>query len=129
MTSSIQSETGAVAQTSLPPGFALLEPYVHQWCQESEQDRAQTRVSTPMPVLRKFHADLLPHLEDMIRYLNGFPNDPKALPPDARRLYQLALMAMEVSAPVDLEWENPDLDDAYPFHRIKFLPPSSSDRS
>jgi hypothetical protein len=129
MTSSFTDENSAVGQASLPPAFAALERYVPTWCQESEQDRARTRVSTPMPVLREFHAGLLPHLEAMIGYLNGFPNEPTALPPDARRLYQLALMFMEVSAPVDLEWESPDLEDAFPFHRIKFLPPSSSDRS
>jgi len=125
----MKNEKDGVAQASLPTGFATLEPYVHQWCQESEQDRARTRVSTPMPVLREFHAELMPHLEDMIRYLNGFPNDVEALPPDARRLYQLALMVMEVSAPVDLQWDSPDLEEAFPFHRIKFLPPSSSDHS
>jgi hypothetical protein len=128
MTDATITGKDGVAEAVLPQGFASLEPYVQQWCQESEQDRAQTRVSTPMPVLREFHGCVLPHLEDMIRHLNGLPNDPHALAPDARRLYQLALMVMEVSAPVDLEWESPDLDEAFPFHRIKFLPPSSSDR-
>jgi hypothetical protein len=124
-TQSLHSEARELRDATLPAPFAALAPYVSEWCKDSEQARASKRVATSMADLRKFHGELLPHLEPMIEYLTAYPNDPARLPPDAQRLYQLAAMVMEVSAPVDLEWESPDLPEAFPFHRIKFLPPSN----
>lgn len=111
--------------TALPAAFAMLEPYVAEWALRGEKARAQKRVSTPIEVLRAFQQALLPHLEPMIRYFNTLPNDPDALAPDARRLYCLAQMVMEVSAPLDLQWSSPDIEDVFPLERIKFLPPSA----
>ena len=86
--------------------------------------RDRKRVSTPIAVLREFHAATLPRLEAMIQYFNTLPNDPEALAPPDARLYGLAQMVMEASAPIDLEWNTPDIEDVFPLSRMKFHPPS-----
>ena len=108
----------------VPPAFADLEPWIAQWSIRTERDRAQKRVSTPIAVLREFQAATLPRLEAMIQYFNTLPNDPEALSPPDARLYGLAQMVMEASAPIDLEWNTPDIEDVFPLDRMKFHPPS-----
>ena len=108
----------------LPGAFVDLEPWVAEWSLGTEKARAEKRVLTLMPVLREFHAATLPRLEAIIEYLNTLPNDPQALAPGDRRLYALAQMVMEVSAPIDLNWDSSDIEDVFPMRRMKFHPPS-----
>jgi hypothetical protein len=121
----LQRRVPGPGDTTLPPPFAMLEPFVAEWSIQTERERAQKRVSTPIETLRSFHQALLPHLEPMIQYFNTLPNDPDALAPPARRLYDLAQMVMEASAPVDLQWNTPDIEDVFPLERIKFLMPNN----
>jgi hypothetical protein len=108
----------------LPEAFAELAPWVADWSIRTEKGRAEKRVSTPIAVLREFHAAVSPRLEDMFKYFNTLPNDPDALSPPDGRLYGLAQMALEASAPIDLQWDTPDIEDVFPLHRMKFHPPS-----
>jgi hypothetical protein len=119
-----QGRATAVAQTTLPPAFSRFEPLVEQWALGSEKARAEKRVATPIELLRSFQQAVLPDLERMIQYFNTLPNDPDALRPEDKRLYHLAQMVMEASAPLDLQWTTPDIEDVFPLERIKFLPPS-----
>jgi hypothetical protein len=116
-----------MSEPLLPEAFSDLTPYVAEWALGSEKERAEKRVSTDIAKLREFHAALLPRLEPMIQFFNTFPNDPDALPPDAKRLYRLAQMVMEASAPIDLGWDSSDIEDVFPMHRMKFHPPSAPD--
>ncbi|MBC7469683.1 MAG: hypothetical protein H7322_10195 [Ramlibacter sp.] len=129
MTSIVRFHPQAAAQPAdsgplLPEAFADLAPWVAEWSIRTEKARAEKRVSTPIAVLREFHAALLPRLEPMIRYFNTLPNDPEALSPPDARLYGLAQMTMEASAPIDLDWDRPDIEDVFPLQRMKFHPPS-----
>jgi hypothetical protein len=108
----------------LPAQFAELAPWVAEWSIRTEKARAEKRVGTPIAVLRDFHAALLPRLEEMFQYFNTLPNDPAALSPPDARLYGLAQMVLEASAPIDLQWDTPDIEDVFPLHRMKFHPPS-----
>jgi len=108
---------------SLPAEFADLEAYVEEWSLAAERSRAVKRVSTEIGKLREFHAAVAPRMEAMILYLNAFPNDPEALPADAKRLFDLARMVMEASAPIDLGWDSPDIEDTFPMDRTVFTPP------
>jgi hypothetical protein len=117
-------EHAMTTDTALPAQFAHLQPLVAEWAQPTERDRAFKRISTPMAELIAFQGKLLPELEAIIAHLDGFPNDPHALPPDSLRLFRLAQMTMEVSAPIDLEWEQPEGEDAFPLARMTFLSPS-----
>lgn len=108
----------------LPEVFADLAPWVAEWSIRTEMARAEKRVGTPIAVLREFHAALSPRLESMFQYFNALPNDPAALSPPDARLYGLAQMVLEASAPIDLQWDTPDIEDVFPLHRMKFHPPS-----
>ena len=119
-----QPAGGAPAGPLLPEPFADLAPWVAEWSIGSEKARAEKRISTPIALLREFHAATLPRLEAMIEYFNTLPNDPQALAPEAKRLYALAQMVMEASAPIDLNWDTPDIEDVFPMHRMTFHPPS-----
>lgn len=116
--------TPGAQESTLPAAFAQFEPLVAEWSIGSEKARAEKRVSMPIEVLRTFQEAVLPQLERMIQYFNTLPNDPDALSPEDKRLYQLAQMVMEASAPLDLQWTTPDIEDVFPLERIKFLPPS-----
>jgi hypothetical protein len=121
----IQPRSGPIVMdVSLPTAFANFEPLVAEWALANEKARAEKRVSTPIEVLRNFQQIVMPDFERVIQYLNTLPNDPSALSPPDKRLFQLAQMVMEASAPLDLQWSTPDIDDVFPLERIKFLPPS-----
>ena len=108
----------------LPPQFADLEHFVEEWALPSEAAQALKRATTPLERIKEFHKVAFPRLEAMIDYLNGFPNDPAALPEDAERLFHLATTVMEVSVPIDLEWPQADIEDVFPMERFEFFPPS-----
>jgi hypothetical protein len=113
-----------MSEKLLPDQFAHLSSWVAEWCLPTEKLRAIKRVETDIARLREFQRGCLPDLEAMIQYLNTFPNDIEALPPDAKRLYVLAAMVMEASAPIDLGWESGDIEDVFPMERMTFEPPS-----
>jgi hypothetical protein len=110
----------------LPDGFADLAPLVGEWCLGSEKRRCNKRLTTEMAKLKDFYNVAFPQLEAMIAYLNDFPNDPAKLPADASRLYDLALMVMEVGAPIDLGWPTGDITDTFPIDRFEFIESSGS---
>jgi len=114
----------AMHEDQLPEAFRVLQPLVAQWAQPDERARTTKRVSTPIPALREFHDAVLPHLESILGYLNTLPNDPAALAPPDRNLFRLAQMLMEASAPLDLKWNSPDIEDVFPISRMRFHPPS-----
>jgi len=112
-------------ESLLPPQFIGLEVLVDEWALAHEKDRAHKRVSTGIHASRRFHAAVMPYMEEIIQYLNTFPDEPDALPPDVLRLYRLAATFMEISAPIDLEWDSSDIEDVFPMNRIHFHPPSA----
>ena len=109
-------------ESPLPVEFAELTPFVSEWALSTEAARAAKRIDTPMQELQQFHATLFPWLDAIIEFLNRYPNDPDALPVDVKNLYDLALMAMEAAAPIDLDWSSPDIEDVFPLQRFKFHP-------
>ena len=105
----------------LPDAFADLSPLVDEWCFAAERDRAVRRVDSDIEKLRSFCGTVRPRIDAMVEYLNGLPNDVDALLPPDRRLYHLAQMFMEASAPVDLYLPSGDIEDTFPMERYKFL--------
>ncbi|MFM9993015.1 MAG: hypothetical protein ACKVOY_16405 [Burkholderiaceae bacterium] len=110
----------------LPQEFADIDQFVQEWSLSFEQARAVKRLASSIDELRTFHSAMFPRLDAIIDYLNRFPNDPSALPADARALYDLALMAMEAAAPIDLGWDGPDIDDVFPLERFQFTSEKSN---
>ncbi|VCU68484.1 hypothetical protein PIGHUM_00535 [Pigmentiphaga humi] len=112
--------------TSLPAPFADLEPYVAQWAMPDEKTRAIKRLSSDMETLKRFHAATAPRIEEIICFLNAYPNTPHDLPPEVGRLFRLAQMIMEASAPIDLQWDSPNMEDVFPYERMRFHAVSGS---
>lgn len=107
--------------TLLPDEFSDLAPLVAEWAFATEKERALKRIYTDIGVLRAFHGKMRPRIEAIVDFLNKQENDPDRLPADAKNLYQLALTFMEVSAPIDLEWDSGDIEDTFPMDRFEFL--------
>jgi hypothetical protein len=106
---------------ALPAQFSDLAERLTDWRFEQERERANKRITAPIADLRSFCAQMRPRMDDVFAYLNGFENDPERLPDDAKNLYLLALMFMEASVPIDLEWERGDIEDTFPMERLEFL--------
>jgi hypothetical protein len=109
-----------MSEDILPPAFRDLIPYVAEWSLAREQDRAVKRVSSDMGKLRAFQQVVGARMEAIIAHLNQLPNDPDTLPAADKRLFDLARMAMEASAPIDLEWSRADIEDVFPMERVGF---------
>ncbi|MSQ51149.1 MAG: hypothetical protein EXR28_04610 [Betaproteobacteria bacterium] len=115
----------SVTSESLPESFKALEPWVAQWSIPHEAGRLGKRLSADARELNRFVAAVLPRIEEIIDYLNRVPgNDPDALHPDERRLFDMALTCMEAAIPGDLGWEGNDIEDSWPVERLTFLAPS-----
>lgn len=107
----------------LPPAFVALEPLVGLWAVANEEERAKKRTASSMEDLRSLHAAVMPRFDEIVAWLNRFPNDPEALPRAEKNLFLLAQMAMEAAGPIDLEWRTPDIEDVFPMERFRFHPP------
>jgi hypothetical protein len=106
---------------ALPTPFHSYDSLLAEWRFEQERERANKRITAPIEDLQQFCSLLRPRIDEIIEYLNGFPNDPERLPDDAKNLYLLALMFMEASVPIDLEWKHGDIEDTFPMERLDFL--------
>lgn len=109
-----------MSENPLPEEFADLAPLVDEWSLRSEKERHDKRVTSRLEEVKAFYGAVLPRMDAIIAYLDRFPL--AAMPPDAQRLYFLALTCMEMSHPIDLHWRTPDIDDAFPSSRLEFLP-------
>src|SRR5262249_34227618 len=103
-----------MSEPMLPPAFADLTAYVAEWSLAAEKDRLVKRVKSDIATLRAFQATMAARIEAIIQYLNTLPNDLDVLSGPDRRLFNLARMAMEASAPIDLGWSSPDIEDVFP---------------
>ena len=108
----------------LPAGFEDLSTHAQAWALKTEKERHRKRVSSSLAEVRAFYGAVAPRIHDIAAHLNRFPGaDPDDLPAPERTLYNLALAFMEASHPVDLNWQRPDIDDAFPVDRIEYLAP------
>lgn len=112
-------------KTALPEPFKALEPWVEEWSIPHEAGRLGKRLSAGTSELNRFVEAVFPRIEEIIGFLNRIPgNDPDALSPEERRLFDMALTCMEAVIPSDLGWETNDIEDSWPARRLEFLPPS-----
>ena len=92
----------------LPAEFADLEPFVAEWCLDSEPERYAKRLASTMDEIQAFYDAIFPRAEEAIVYLEKFPLD--NLPDDALRLLQLLYSLILVSFPVEI-WKQPYIPD------------------
>jgi hypothetical protein len=107
-----------MTQSSLPAGFEVLEPLVHDWVLPDAVARMGKRQASTIAELRRFYDAMLPLGETALAYLRRFPLG--ALPPEGERLLKL-MLALAEAAPA-VEWYNsPKVTDGFPVQRIRYL--------
>jgi hypothetical protein len=97
-----------MADDLLPPAFSDLEPWVAEWCLDSEPERYAKRLASTMGEIQAFYDAVFPRAEAAIRYLDELPLD--ALPDDAQRLLKLLYSLILMSFPVEI-WKQPYIPD------------------
>ena len=97
-----------MADSPLPPGFSDLEPFVADWCLDSEPERYAKRLSSTMDEIQEFYDAVMPRVGDAIAYLEKFPLD--ELPEDAWRLLKLLYSLILMSFAVEI-WKQPYIPD------------------
>lgn len=102
-------------ETSLPRSFESLAHLTGEWAHATENARREKRATSSMPELRAYYDLVGPLVPAIADHLDMFPvNAP--LPDPDRRLFQLALMYMEVAWAVELVGE-PEEPGQVPRHR------------
>ena len=107
-----------MSERSLPEGFKDLEPLVLTWALPTQRERWYNRMNTSMEDLKAYYDQILPRMDEIMTYLNGFPLD--ALPPECSRLFDLAKMFLEVSLSVEL-FNAPDEPGVFGPDRVEIL--------
>ena len=102
---------------SLPKSFESLEPLVANWALPTQNGRQQRRIGSSRGELRAFYDAMLPRLEDILAYVDKFPLG--ELPPDADRLFCLALSLAEVAPHIELYRGDPKVP--YSFDEARFV--------
>jgi hypothetical protein len=92
----------------LPAEFSDLEPWVADWCLESEPERYAKRLSSTMQEIQAFYDAIHPRAEAAMQYLDRLPLD--ALPDDALRLLKLLYSFILMSFAVEI-WKQPYIPD------------------
>jgi hypothetical protein len=100
----------------LPPQYHELEPFVADWALETEADRLKKLVATPIGDLRLFYEAIYPRSAEIRDYLSE--KQIGALTPAERTLFLLLMTFIEVAHPVELNWNNTDIDDAFALERM-----------
>ena len=98
-----------MTNSTLPPPFRELEPYVADWARPTRQQRYDMRLSKTIDELAGFYDAIAPHAEDAITYLDQF--DLTDLPEDATRLLWLMYSLIMVSYPVNV-FKQPRIPDS-----------------
>jgi hypothetical protein len=97
-----------MADALLPPEFSDLEPWVADWCLDSEPERYAKRLSSTMDEIQAFYDAVFPRAEAAMQYLEKLPLDD--LPEDAQRLLKLLYSLILMSFPVEI-WHQPVIPD------------------
>jgi hypothetical protein len=97
-----------MADPQLPAGFSDLEPFVADWCLDSEPERYAKRLASTMEEIQAFYDAVFPRAEAAMQYLEQFPLDD--LPEDAFRLLKLLYSLILMSFPVEI-WKQPYIPD------------------
>ena len=107
-----------MSKTSLPQGFQDLEPLVESWALPSQRERWYRRMNSSMDELHGYYDQLLPRMDAVIIFLNGYPLDD--MPPECERLLYLAKSYIEVSLSVEL-FDAPDEMGVFTPDRVEIL--------
>ena len=103
--------TRTMAEPPLPEAFQDLAPWL-DWALDPERARTERREASSMAEIRTFYDAVLPRLEEMIRYLEGYRRGD--MPAPAQRLYLISLSLVEVANLVELYKRREDVEACDP---------------
>ncbi len=84
---------------SLPTKFQDLEPFVEKWSFDTENKRTTKRWAATADDFQKFYDAMVPRIEEILAYLDGYPIDD--LPDEVLPLFHLSLALAEVAPHVE----------------------------
>ena len=105
-----------MTQATLPAAFRALEPFVGAWALETEGDRLKKLIATSIDDLRAFYDAIFPRAAEIRDYLSERTLD--ALSAEEKTLFFLLMTFIEVAHPIELNWKETDIDDAFPLERM-----------
>ena len=108
----------------LPAEFADLDGFVSEWGLGSERERYFKLLATPLDTLRTFQAAMLPRADAAVAYLSRYKLD--EFPPQAQTLCDLLLTFVETGHPLDLRWNQTDIEGGGPPEKLQFHGPSTA---
>lgn len=103
----------------LPKSFYPLTGFTNKWVLPSEAERHQTRLTTTLEELTLFYDAMLPEMEKIIGYLNGF--DLKELNEENQNLLLLSLSFIEVSTSIEF-FKSSTVPDGFDHRRFNVCP-------
>ncbi|WP_066552909.1 hypothetical protein [Croceicoccus bisphenolivorans] len=101
---------------SLPQKFRELEEFT-AWALPTERERYDRRAGSTLEELNVFYSAMKPHMEEVIRYLEGFAWGTE-LSAEDQRLYHMGLSYMEAAVPIELKWKSAVAEDSFPVARL-----------
>jgi len=102
----------------LPMQYRELGRFTDKWVLSSERERRDCRCQSTMEELDELYHAMLPHMDGIIGYLNGFPLT--EMPEAEQNLFALAQAFLEVSPAVEL-FREPAVPDGFPWQRFEVL--------
>jgi hypothetical protein len=102
--------------SSLPPQYRDLEPFVADWALETEGARLNKLVATSIDDLRTFYDAIFGRSAEIRDYLSEKKLD--ALTAQEKTLFFLLMTFIEVAHPIELNWKETDIDDAFSLDRM-----------
>lgn len=100
----------------LPKKFETLEPFAAIWALPTQNQRQQRRISSSRGELKAFYDAILPLIDDIIAYVDGFPLD--QLPRAAQPVFHLALSLAEVAPHIELYGGDPKVPHSFDERRF-----------
>ena len=104
--------------STLPEGFAELEPFVADWAIDNERDRYLKLHRSEIADVRALYGAMIARIDDVIDRLNQTPL--ASFSDQEKTLMNLAMTFAETAHPVDLNWKGVDFNDAYTWEKFDF---------
>ncbi len=102
--------------TSLPKGFAALEPLAEEWGLPTQNARQAKRRNSSTETLQEFYDAVVPLLPKILEHVDEFPMG--ELPPDSMRLFYLSLALAEVAPHIELYRGDPNVPHSFEEERF-----------
>lgn len=103
---------------AIPAELTLLTALLGHWALPTEQQRIARRLASSAQDLAKFHDTVLPHLNGLIKILNGYPLD--AIPEALKPYGHLALMMAEIDMAVS-RFRSPTVPNGFPLQDLHLI--------